>query len=169
MRPANIAPERVWLEDDESIRLNRGEYEAVRCLLGAVNYAAHANDDLQKRLMIIPGGQQRMTDALQELRNITDDVIGTVPSGQCRQLKNTMTDMDIRMVPKLAPMSRNVILDKDTAKELIDIAMERCHGCVEGHEDGRKCALYKVLEGFLPLDNYDNGMLCPYSMSEWKD
>jgi len=169
MRPANIAPERVWLEDDESIRLNRGEYEAVRCLLGAVNYAAHANDDLQKRLMIIPGGQQRMTDALQELRNITDDVIGTIPVGQCRQLKNTMTDMDIRMVPKLAPMSRNVILDKDTAKELIDIAMERCHGCVEGPEDGRKCALYKVLEGFLPLDSYDNGMLCPYSMSEWKD
>ena len=169
MRPANIAPERVWLEEDECIRLNRGEYEAVRCLLGAVNYAAHANEDLQKRLTIIPGGQQRMTDALHELRNITDDVIGTIPVGQCRQLRNTMKDMDIRMVPKLSPMSRNVILEKDTAKELIDIAMERCHGCVEGAEDGRKCALYRVLEGFLPLDNFDNGMLCPYSMSEWKD
>ena len=169
MRPANLAPERVWLEEEDCERLNRGEFEAVRCLLGAVNYAAHANDDLKKRLMIIPGGQQRMTDALQELRNITDDVIGTVPVGQCRQLRNTMTDMDIRMVPKLAPMSRNVILEKDTAKELIDIAMERCHGCVEGPEDGRKCALYKVLECFLPLDSYDNGMLCPYSMSEWKD
>lgn len=168
MRPKDLPPKRVWMEDEECIRLNRGEYEAVRCLLGAVNYVAHANDDLQKRLMIF-GGQQRMIDALQDLRDIADDVIGTVPSGQCRQLKNTMMDMDMRMVPKLTPMSTNVILEKDTAKALIDIAMERCHGCVEGPEDGRKCALYKVLEGFLPLDSYDNGMLCPYSVSEWKD
>ncbi len=169
MRPAELPPGRVWLDEADSIRLNRGEYEAVRCLLGAVNYAAHANDDLQKRLMIIPGGQQRMADALQDLRDIADDVIGTVPVGQCRQIRNTMTDMEIRMTPKLAPMSRNVVLEKDVAKALIDIAMERCHGCVEGPEDGRKCALYKVLESFLPLESYDNGMLCPYSVSEWKD
>jgi len=169
MRPADLAPERVWLEDDECERLNRGEYEAVRCLLGAVNYAAHANDDLQKRLAIIPDGQQRMADVIQDLKDVADDIIGTVPKGQCRQIRNTMIDMEIRMTPKLSPMSRNIIIEKDTAKELIDIAMERCHGCVEGPEDGKKCALYKVLEGFLPLDNYDNGMLCPYSMSEWKD
>ena len=144
MRPADLPPERVWLEESDCVRLNRGEFEAVRCLLGAVNYAVHANEDLQKRLAIIPGGQQRMLDTLQALR-------------------------EIRMTPKLAPMSRNVILEKDTAKELIDIAMERCRGCVEGPEEGRKCALYQVLEGFLPLDSYDNGMLCPYSVSEWKD
>lgn len=168
MRPKELPPERVWMEEEDSIRLNRGEFEAVRCLLGAVNYAAHANDDLQKRLMIA-GAQQRMIDALQMLRDVADDVIGTVPTGQCRQLKNTMTDMDLRMVPKLTPMSTNVILERENAKALIDIAMERCNGCVEGPEEGRKCALYKVLEGFLPLDDYSNGMLCPYSMSEWKD
>lgn len=169
MRPADLPPERVWLEESDCVRLNRGEFEAVRCLLGAVNYAVHANEDLHKRLAIIPGGQQRMLDTLQALRDIADDVIGTVPRGQCKQIRNTMMDMEIRMTPKLAPMSRNVILEKDTAKELIDIAMERCRGCVEGPEEGRKCALYQVLEGFLPLDSYDNGMLCPYSVSEWKD
>lgn len=168
-RPANLAPERVWMEDSECERLNRAEYEAVRCLLGAVNYAAHANDDLKKRLMIVPGGQQRMADTLQDLRDIADDVIGTVPTGQCRQIRNTMSDMEMRMVPKLAPMSRNVILDKETAKALIDIAMEKCHGCVEDEVSCRNCALYRVLEGFLPLDNYSNGMLCPYSLSEWTD
>ena len=168
MRPKDLPPERVWLEDEDCVRLNRAEFEAVRCLLGAVNYAAHAKDDLEKRLAIA-GAQQRMLDAVSELRNVADDVIGTVPVGQCRQLKNTMTDMDLRMVPKLTPMSRNVILEKENAKALIDIAMERCHGCVEGPEEGRKCALYQVLESFLPLDSYDNGMLCPYSMSEWKD
>lgn len=168
MRPANLAPERVWLEEEDCIRLNRGEFEAVRCLLGAVNYAAHANDDLQKRLMIIPGGQQRMTDTLQDLRDITDDVIGTVPRGQCRQLKNTMGDMEIRMTPKLAPMSRNIVLDKDIAKDLIDIAMERCRGCVEDERSCRKCALYRVLESFLPMEDYENSLLCPYSRAEWE-
>lgn len=169
MRPADMAPERVWLEEKDCERLNRGEFEAVRCLLGAVNYTAHANEDLKKRLMIIPGGQQRMADALQDLRDIADDVIGTVPVGQCKQIRNTMLDMEIRMTPKLAPMSRNVILEKEIAKRLIDIAMERCHGCVEGPEEGKQCALYRVLESFLPLENYENGMLCPYSVSEWKE
>ena len=169
MRPADLPPERVWMEEEDCTRLNRGEFEAVRCLLGAVNYAAHANDDLVKRLMIIPGGQQRMADALKELRDIADDVIGTVPMGQCKQIRNTMSDMEIRMTPKLAPMSRNIVLEKDTAKDLIDIAMERCHRCVEDQRSCRKCALYRVLESFLPLESYDNSLLCPYSRAEWEN
>lgn len=167
MRPADLPPERVWMEEEDSIRLNRGEFEAVRCLLGAVNYAAHANDDLRKRLMII-GREQRMADVLQELRDVTDDVIGSVPVGQCRQLKNTMHDMEIRMTPKLAPMSRNIVLDKDIAKDLIDIAMEKCRGCVEDEKECRKCALYRVLESFLPMEDYENSLLCPYSRAEWE-
>lgn len=160
---------RVFLEEADCERLNRGEFEAVRCLLGAVSYTAHAKDDLEKRLECVPWGRQRMAMVLGGLKAIADDLIGTIPRGQCKQIRNTMMDMEMRMVPKLSRMSRNVILEKDTAKELIDIAMERCRGCVESPEEGRKCALYQVLEGFLPLDSYDNGMLCPYSMSEWKD
>ena len=167
-RPANLSPERVWLSDEDAQRLNRGEYEAVRCLLGAVNYAAHANDDLQKRMMIIPGGQQRMADVLQALRDLTDDVIGTVPSGQCRQLRNTMNDMEIRMVPKYASMCGNVILEKELARGLFDAAMEKYRGCVEDARECRKCGLYTLLESTLPLDNYDS-LICPYSISEWKD
>lgn len=169
MRPADLAAERVWMEDSECERLNRGEFEAVRCLLGAVNYAAHAKDDLERRLALVPGGGQRMADTLQALRDLADDVIGTVPSGQCRQIRNTMMDMEIRMTPKLAPMSRNVVLEKEIAKSLIDIAMEKCHGCVEDRVSCRKCGLYRVLESFLPMESYENGMLCPYSVSEWKD
>ena len=167
-RPANLSPERVWLSDEDAQRLNRGEYEAVRCLLGAVNYAAHANDDLQKRLMIIPGGQQRMADVLQSLRDLTDDVIGTVPSGQCRQLRNTMKDMEIRMVPKYASMCGNVILEKELARGLFDAAMEKCRGCVEDARSCRGCSLYALLEGTLPLDSYDS-LICPYSISEWEE
>lgn len=167
MKPANY--ERFWLEEDECVRLNRGEFEAVRCLLGSVNYAAHAMDGLGKRMEMLPEGTERIKKAIQDLRDLSDDVIGTVPTGQCKQLRNTMTDFEMRMVPKLATNSQNVILEKDIAKSLIDIAMERCQGCVEGPEEGRKCALYKVLESFLPLDSYDNGILCPYSRTEWEN
>ena len=168
-RPEGYSPKRVWLKEEECDRLNRSEFEAVRCLLGAVSYTAHANEDLQERMETIPYAKQRMAMILGGLRAIADDVIGTVPRGQCKQLRNTMHDMEMRMVPKAMGMSQNVILEKDIAKGLVDAAMEKCHGCVEGPEEGMKCPIYKVLESFLPLESYENGMLCPYSMSEWKE
>ena len=168
-RPEGYSPKRVWLKEEECDRLNRSEFEAVRCLLGAVSYTAHANEDLQERMETIPYAKQRMAMILGGLRAIADDVIGTVPRGQCKQLRNTMQDMEMRMVPKMMSMSQNVILEKDVAKGLVDAAMEKCRGCVEGPEEGMKCPIYKVLESFLPLDSYENGMLCPYSMSEWKE
>ena len=168
-RPANLNPKRVWLDDADCERLNRHEYEAVRCLLGAVSYTAHAKDDLQKRLECVPGGKARMGMVLGGLRAIADDLIGTIPRGQCKQLRNTMEDMEMRMVPKLTGMSQNVILEKDNAKALIDAAREKCRGCVEDEKSCRRCRLYTLFESFLPLDTYDGGMLCPYSMSEWKD
>jgi len=167
-RPANLSPKRVWMEEDCE-RLNRGEYEAVRCLLGAVSYVAHANEDLQKRLLSIPSGKQRMAMLLGGIKAIADDLIGTIPVGQCKQIRNTMCDMDIRMVPKRTPMSQNVIFEKDIAKALVDAAMEKCRSCAKGPEDGRMCPLYKVMESFMPLETYDNGLLCPYSRLEWED
>ena len=168
-RPAKLSPKRVWLDDKDCERLNRHEYEALRCLLGAVSYAGHAKEDLQTRLRMIPCGRQRMAMVLGGLKSIADDLVGTMPVGQCKQIRNTMSDMEIRMVPKMAAMSQNVILEKDNAKALIDAAREKCRGCVEDEKSCRRCRLYTLFESFLPLDTYDGGMLCPYSMSEWKD
>lgn len=150
-------------------RLNRGEYEAVRCLLGAVSYAAHARDDLKDRVDTVTNGRARMDVLVEGLKSFVDELLANVPDGQCRQLRNTMKDMEMRMIPKLTPMSQNVLMEKDNAKALIDRAMERCHGCVEDERSCLDCGLYKVLESMLPLDSYDNGMLCPYALSEWKD
>ena len=150
-------------------RLRRPEYEAVRCLLGAVSYAAHARDDLKDRIDTVTNGRARMEVLVEGLKSFADELLESVPDGQCRQLRNTMRDMEMRMVPKLTPMSQNVLMEKDNAKALIDRAMERCHGCVEDEVSCLDCGLYKVLESMLPLDSYDNGMLCPYALSEWKD
>lgn len=168
-RPADLGRKRIWLQEEDCERLKRAEFEAMRCLLGAVSYTATARDDLQKRLECVPYGNQRMNMVLGGLKAIADDLIGTVPRGQCKQIRNTMQDMEMRMVPKMMGMSQNVILEKDNAKALIDVAMEKCRGCVEDEESCRRCGLYRVLESFLPLDSYDNGMLCPYALSEWQD
>ena len=150
-------------------RLRRPEYEAVRCLLGAISYAAHARDDLKDRVDTVTNGRARMEVLVEGLKSFVDELLANVPDGQCRQLRNTMKDMEMRMIPKLTPMSQNVLMEKDNAKALIDRAMERCHGCVEDERSCLDCGLYKVLESMLPLDSYDNGMLCPYALSEWKD
>ena len=150
-------------------RLRRPEYEAVRCLLGAISYAAHARDDLKDRVDTVTNGRARMEVLVDGLKSFVDELLANVPDGQCRQLRNTMKDMEMRMIPKLTPMSQNVLMEKDNAKALIDRAMERCHGCVEDEVSCLDCGLYKVLESMLPLDSYDNGMLCPYALSEWKD
>ena len=150
-------------------RLRRPEYEAVRCLLGAVSYAAHARDDLKDRVDTVTNGRARMDVLVDGLKSFVDELLANVPDGQCRQLRNTMKDMEMRMIPRLTPMSQNVLMEKDNAKALIDRAMERCHGCVEDERSCLDCGLYKVLESMLPLDSYNNGMLCPYALSEWKD
>lgn len=167
-RPEKLGPKRVWLPEEECERMNRAEFEATRCLLGAVSYAGHAMDGLQKRLKEY-GLWPRMAMVVGGLKAIADDVIGTTPRNQCLQLKNTMQDMEMRMVPKLTPMSQNVLLEASLAKGLIEIAREQCKGCVEDEKSCLKCSLYKVLVGFLPLDTYNSGMICPYSLSEWKD
>lgn len=168
MRPAELNPKRVWLEENDCERMKRSEYEAMRGLLAATSYIAHADNDLPRRLESIPSGKQRMKMLLGGIRALADDLVGTMPRNQCKQLRNTMQDMEIRMVPKMTSGSQNVIFDKDLAKGLIDAAQEKCHGCVEDGNGCRNCALYKVLEGIIPLENYD-GMICPYAVSEWED
>jgi hypothetical protein len=156
------------LPEEQRERLKRSEFEAVRCLMGAVSYAAHAKDDLQDRLQCIPNGKQRMNMAIGSFRSIANDILGTITYGQNRQLLNTMNDMDMRMVPKMTRMTTNVIYELEIAKSLVNIAMEKCTDCVEDSRSCRKCALYQVLESTMPLENYDS-LSCPYSRSEWEE
>lgn len=168
MRPAEMNPKRVWMDAADCERMTRSEFTAMRILLGAVSYTASASDDLQKRLKMIPYGQQRMRLVLGGIKALADDIVGTMTVSQCQQIRNTMNDMEIRMVPKLSTNSQNVLFEKQTAKDLIDAAQEKCHGCVEDGTSCKACRLYKILEAIVPLENY-GGMSCPYSLSEWED
>jgi len=157
------------LPDADCERLMRSELTAVRMLLAAMSTAAYAEEDLQDRLECVPYGRQRMRLAVGSLRAICDDVIGTISVSQCKQIYGTMRDFEMRLLPKLTPGSTNIIMTKEQGKDLLDCARWACHACVKDGESCRECRLYKILEATTPLDDYGDGMLCPYALAEWKE
>ena len=157
------------LPDDQCERLRRSEMMAVRMLLAALSSAAYAKEDLQDRLACVPDGKARFRLALGGLRTVCDDIVGTISRNQCKQIKGTMTDFEMRLLPKLTPLSTNIIMTKEQGKELLDCARWKCHDCVEDGEACRQCKLYQLLEATTPLEDYGNGLICPYSLAEWEE
>ena len=167
MGPKNPDPRRVWWDEKDCERLTRMEFAAMRGLLAAVNYLTGAKDDLQARLNSIPHGKERMAMVKGGVEALANDIIGTMTVAQCKQLDNTMKDMKIQMVPKMTPMPQNVIVSKSQLQDLVTCAQEKCRLCTALDEDARECVLYKVLEAITPLDDYGNGMTCPYYRAEF--
>ena len=162
----NPDPRRVWLEEKDCERMTRTEFSAVRGLIGAVHYIDGASKDLEKRLQSIPSGKQRMAMAKGAVNALANDLVGTMTAAQCKQMQNVMSDMKMQIVPKLSPNSTNVILQIGQVKDLVTCAQEKCRLCIATDEDARRCNLYKVLEAITPLDDYGNGMTCPYYRAE---
>lgn len=157
------------IDPEQCERLNRTEMNSMNWMLAAVNAVAYAQTDLAERMKMIPDGPKRMNDTLEMLRSVTNDLIGTVPLKQCVRIKNTMHDMELRLVPKMAAKDVRVVLSKDEAKDLVDSAQELCKTCTKDGEECKDCQLYKVLTAVLPLDDYGLGLLCPYNMAGWGD
>ena len=157
------------LPDEDCERLKRSEMDAVRMLLAVLSAAAYAKEDLFDRLECVPYGNQRMRLALGGLRAVCDDVVGTISKSQCKQIYGTMKDFEMRLVPKLTPVSVNVILTKEQGMNLVDCAQWQCHDCVKDGEEARKCKLYQILESTTPLDDYGDGFVCPYALAEWRE
>lgn len=156
------------LPDADCERLKRSELTALRMLLAHLSAASYVQDDLKTRLECIPWGNQRLRMAVGGLKSVCNDLIGTVSLAQTKQLYGTMKDYEIRMVPKLTPMSVNIILTKEQGIDLVNAAREKCKICVEDGISCRKCKLYKVLEATTPLDDYGGEAMCPYSLAEWE-
>ena len=157
------------LPEADCERLKRTEMIGMRMLLAHLSSAAYFQEDLKDRLECIPDGNRRLRLAIGGLRAVCDDLIGTITRAQAKQIYGTMKDYDLRLVPKLTPGTVNIILTKEQGKDLMDLARERCTGCVEDGESCRECRLYKILESTTPLDDYGDGLICPYSLAVWKE
>ena len=161
--------EPYMLPDEDCERLNRIEMQSVRMLLAALSVAAYAEKDLEKRLECVPAGNQRMRMAVGSLRSVVNDLIGTISRSQCKQIYGTMKDFEMRLLPKAMPGSTSVVMTKEQGKDLLDCARWKCHACVEDGEACRQCKLYQLLEATTPMDDYGDGMICPYALAEWED
>ena len=154
------------LPEEQCERLVRQELLAVRWIMAALDILVPAKKDIEKRLSIIPDGIERMDEVIRLMKELSDDIAGTINRNQCRHIWNTYKDFELRLVPKLSPGSTNLILEKEQGKILIDSARVKCNDCVEDENSCRKCDLYKILEATTPMDEYV-GMICPYSLATW--
>lgn len=157
------------LPDEQCERLNRTEMQSVRWMLAALNSCIYAQRDLDKRLEMIPNGKTRFRLMLGQIRAICNDLVGTTPKGQCKQIKNTMNDMDLRLVPKMAPVGNRVVVDVHDLHYIVSHAQkdeELCQTCVRTGDECKECQLYRILEAIAPLEDWGSGMICPYG-GDW--
>ena len=156
------------LPEEDCERLKRAELAALKMLLAELSSGTWVRDELWDRLLCIPNGRRRLLLSLGGLRAICNDLIGTIPIAQASQIRGTLKDYEIRLIPKLTPNSKNIILTREEAQDLMDMAREMCRSCVEDGESCRKCKMYKLLEATTPLNDYGSGLSCPYSLAEWE-
>lgn len=152
---------------EDAVRLTRNEKTSMIVLA----YAATVLDDLQAdiadRLGMVPDGAEKLKKISEATDALLAELRRTIPVNQRVNLSNTARDYDFRLMPKASPMSTSVIMTKDEFKELVDCARVKCRECTDTNEECEKCGLFQLLTVVLPLDDYDDTMLCPYNLGEW--
>ena len=161
MREAFILPDR------ECERATRREMDVCKLLSVLTSEVMYGQKDLQKRLAIIPDGESRMAEALENIKSIYQDIIGTINTRQAKQLMNASNDLKFQLIPKLSPDLAKFQLNKEEFRELIDCAREKCKFCTEDGENCTKCKLYGIMIERIPLEEYGDGIVCPYAYTEW--
>lgn len=157
------------LPENERERVTRTEMHTLQWLLNALSSLCYAEDDLKSRLECVPNGRQRLKLNIGQLRSLLRDLFGTIPERQRRQIQNSAQDMEVRLVPKMTPRKISLVLDEETAKELVNAAQAKCrYDCVPDLDGDRNCELCKILEAVIPLEKYESAT-CPYWHAEWED
>lgn len=151
----------------EQKRFVRNEMALVRRFAAFLSELLFLKDDL-KRLEYIKDGKERLDSLINSSAELLKDILDTTIDSQKLQIRNSFEDYRIDIVPKLKPGSPNILMTKDQAKRLIELAQERCVSCVEDAEHAKNCPVYKIMEVTALPDNYDS-LSCPFSRAEWAD
>lgn len=157
------------LPEKDRERLKRSEMACCKYIMLLTSDLHYAKDDIGERLSCVPLGKERMNMIVGGIDSLLTDLMGTVPHGQRRQLLNQSNDFVMKAVPKMSVGDGKVMVYLDDIKELVECARERCKICANTDEEARKCRLYKWLETNIPLDDYGDGLLCPYATEDWGD
>ena len=166
----SISKEYFQLPEDQTVRMFRNEFTAMKWLYSALNSMLCGSEDLKERLKMIPDGAERFRKTLDDMTALVNDLTGTMPEKQKQKVRTFMRDNEFRIVPKWTAKDVKVVLEKDDAKMLFDAAMEaKCGPCLMDGEECKKCKLYNMLIAETPLKSYGTGALCPYNLATWED
>ena len=144
------------------------EFSQLKILMSFMSELLYTRDHFQDRLEYVQDGQKRMNKLITNVSGLIRDILATGPESQRKQLGNVTKDYKVELLPKLSQGSANIIMTKEQAKQLIDLAQEKCKTCVEDPQSAQKCALYQFLEVTAVPDSY-NSLLCPYAKATWAD
>lgn len=150
-------------------RMTRNELTSIKMMFASLSNEKYSLDNLGRRLDMVENGRERLREHVEGLQKLMDDITETITIEQCKAIYSTMKDYEMRLVPRLTPISTNVLMTKEQAKRLMDCARIKCHDCVEDSETCRDCQIYQMMEEIVPLDDYGEGLICPYSTAEWSD
>ncbi len=149
------------------MRLNRSEKMGMITLAYVATVLEDLQTELHDRLGMIRQGEDRMHILSTGADEILNDLRMTIPINQRMNLQNTAMEYEVRLTPKATPNKTVVVMQGSEFKELVDYARAKCVDCMESDTECEKCKLYQLLTVVLPLEDYHDGMLCPYNMGEW--
>ena len=154
---------------DDAVRLKRTEKMAMITLAYVATVLEEIRTELADRLKMIPYGDDQLKTISEHTDDMLDELRMTIPVEQRINLQNTAQEYEVRLTPKATPSKTCVTMQKEEFKQLVDFARAKCVDCMDSDTECEKCGLFRLMTVLLPLDNYHDGMLCPYNMGEWKE
>lgn len=152
---------------DDAVRLNRSEKMAMITLAYVATCLEDLQGDLSERLKMVPEAPEVLNAVSKDTDKLLDALRMTIPVEQRMNLQNTAQEYECRLTPKMTPTKTSVVMQASEFKELVDLARAKCVDCMDSDEECEKCKLFRLLTVVLPLEDYHDGMLCPYNMGEW--
>jgi len=147
-------------------RLVSSEFNQLKRFAAFVSEINYFKDNLMDHWKMMENGEERVNKCLDEIMQLFCDLLDTVPPNQVRTLKNMMTDYKVSFVPVSKTETTNVVIEKECAKELVNMAQEQCMFCIKTPEEAESCPIFQLSTCVVPPDRYSS-MLCSYSQAEW--
>ena len=154
---------------DDAVRLNRTEKMGMITLAYVATVLEEMQTEMSGRMAMVQGAPETLYEVSKETNWLLDELRMTIPVEQRINLQNTAQEYEVRLTPKATPSKTCVTMRKEEFKQLVDFARAKCVDCMESDTECEKCGLFRLMTVLLPLDNYHDGMLCPYNMGEWKE
>ncbi len=152
---------------EDAVRMTRREKMSMILLCHAAGALEDLLKDLGPRLKMVEGGAERLKEAAEATDWVLAELRRTLPMNQRMNLQNTAADYEMRLSPKATPWKTTVVMQKEEFRDLVDAARAKCVDCSETDETCEACKLFQLLTVVLPMDDYSNGLLCPYNLREW--